>query len=362
VLEKLNALVYDGERRRVVKQVVTYAGATSERIALAVLGRLAVERGGHALLRVPALYEDACTDYTVCMGHVRGIRLYDLTAILNGIAGASVGGRAEKARQIKSHLIEWSLASLNYFQSRQVQESLRAALGRSLEVYDFAGKLEEAAAYLCLLHGRAPDALLRDDVALLAQYLATDACVTFRDATLKNRVLTLPDEVPPAVDYESQDAAALYRRPSNWQWTDRQTIAALLDTIEDPDSLRNRIVDLDFESAYTLTTRIDDYLHILTLEVTGPDYAACLRDCLDQLAIGEEAYNYALLFRSFREWARRMFYHRERPNIYATRYYYESLRHNFNLAWSAVGQVRLNTRAGHLSGIYALLREWQEEV
>lgn len=360
MLEKLNSIVSDHHAGRIIKQIVGPKEAQSELASLKTLNSFAGFPSQTRRFCVPEVYEAESSTYSVSMARVSGVRIYELIAILNTLMSQSPRTQiAEKAFSLKTSLVEWALNDLAFFQTARVQSALKTSLTSILSVYGFREKFLEALTYLSELTGAETNSRLYEEVEHICSVLSAKADVTFRDATLKNRLLSIPE-----LDNVRDDANALtamfdYYRPTNIQWTNLTPILPLLDRLTSIDDIRSRIYNLDFESAHTLTTRQDDYIHVLTLEITGWNYDRAYRFCETEIKIAEEEYNVALLFRCFREWVRRLFYKCERNRIYQTRYHHETLGHNFDLAFDALQRLRKNSHKDYLPELHLFLSNFK---
>lgn len=151
----------------------------------------------------------------------------------------------------------------------------------------------------------------RAEFRVLGEKLMSRATVPFRDAHLKNRIVSIIPEW-------SADGWQPFLR-----WLDR------VPPEEMADWLRVHTTDIDFETADCLVTPWDDPLHILTSPNLGIDTA---RPATDGLAFltrwgcaasdpdGQRTLTATLLCRTFRELCRRAWYAEVMPRTYRTRY------------------------------------------
>ncbi|MFH1982961.1 MAG: hypothetical protein ABIL58_14055 [Pseudomonadota bacterium] len=361
MLEKLNSILYDKTKGTVLKCVTSCLEARSEKACLGVLSQKGSPESPIAF-NVPKLFLEESSEYTVCMEYVPGIRVYDLLALLNHIIRVHPDKRTvSKAYLTKHDLIGAAIRMVMQFQSERVQNALRSTEGNSLEDYDFKGKLIEATNYLQLWSNVQPSGGLLDEVDHIADFLSQRVQVAFRDATLKNFIIQVPTSDGGVCDYcDIAESVGDYLRPTNWQWTDTGAGLALLDSLSNSEKLENCIYSIDFESAHSLTTKQDDFLHLFTLEVVGTTYEIAQRFMERQLGVGEEALNYAILLRCLRDGTRRLFYKCERPTIFATRYFHETVEHLLLVALEALERLRLNSsKADFLGGLYSLLVQFK---
>lgn len=361
MLEKLNSIEYDTENRTVRKCVTSNQEAKSEKACLAVLAQTGLGEGKRAI-NVPRLYNDESSEYTVCMEYVPGIRVYDLVALLNQIIRLCPDKRTvSRAYTTKHDLIGAAIRMVLQFQTEGVQNALKQTAGVPVAAYDFKGKITEAINYLQMWSDIELGSTLLDEAEHIADFLSQRACVAFRDATLKNFIVKLPATDSKVRDYrEITKPEGDYLRPANWQWTDTSSIVTILDQLSASDELIKCMYSIDFESAYSLTTKQDDFLHLFTLEVTGISYDVMQRFVERQLGVGEEELNYAIVLRCLRDGTRRLFYKCERPSIFSTRYFHETVEHLLLVALEAVERLRQNaSKVNFLAGVHSLLAQFK---
>lgn len=352
MLEKLNSISYHNDGI-VVKQIVDLNGTTSERITLQTLN---MRTNGHITFLVPNVYVAKSSSFRVCMTNIPGIRVNELIAILNKIIQTHQTQKVyERALNLKTKMIDWALADLRFLQSDKVQKVLINNLGEIVQTYDFYGKFMEALNYVSFCMNIEISTKTIDEISYICEFLSKRSTVTFRDAILKNRIFQLPESIELQQGYETYNAVCGdYQRPTNWQISEVQPIVKILEILGDSYNLKDQTFNLDFESAYMLTTPQDDYLHIIASEGNGFEYKDSEVFWSKELGLTEEEYNYALLFRYFREWVRKLFYKYERPEIYPNRYRHETLLHNFNTAFDALTRLRQNV-AAPLDNFYDLV-------
>jgi hypothetical protein len=360
MLEKLNSFSYNEECQFLLKQLVSQQGARAEFNLLKGLGALTADSSFQGFpIRVPKLYPEHCTNYTVAMSNLVSIRLLDIIALLNKlILDSPQGALAEKCIMFKRKLVIHSLQSIAAFQGERIQDRLKDHLGTQIVVYDYFQKFKEAIEYLASLYKVELTTSLWKEVEYLCGVLSNRASVLFRDASLKNRiVVVLPGNSETETEYPDSNPGLISgcARPSEWPWTDISSILEMIEASEDWGRLEQRIYDIDFESSYALTVPQDDYLHILCSEAVGFDYGEMLQNLDDYQVKDETLCNYILLFRFFREWVRRLFYRHERPALFGMRYRYETIEHHFNIAFDALLRLRRDSPQ-YLGEVYALMR------
>jgi hypothetical protein len=364
MLEKLNAFVRCPEKPVMLKHVVDRQGAEAEVGTLMELNSMAVDSSIFSL-KVPALYPGRCTLYSVAMAELTGIRLLDTLALVNEMTeGPSTDGVARRASQLKDRLVENSLEGIALFQSDQVQDRLRRRLGTLVAVYDYSGKLIEALEYVQALYfGKMElDLDILEEVDELCRILSGRAKVIFRDGSLKNRMVVLPQPKLSggiSVLEDGRGVSACFR-PSEQPWTDPGPILDMIRRV-DVASLMKQIYDVDFESSFCLTVPSDDYFHVLLSEVVGFNYEESMEYLEEHRVEDRDISNHMLFFRFFREWARRLFYKYERPEIFPWRYLYETVEHYYSVAFEALQRLRQDS-AGSFDSVYALMYGCQSQT
>jgi hypothetical protein len=360
MLEKLNSIEYNENERTVLKCVTSSLEARSEKTCLAALAQISSGEGTKGF-NVPKVFAEESTEYAVCMEYVPGIRAYDLMALLNHVIRICPDKHVvSRALAIKIDLIDAAIRMIKHFQGDQIQSTLRQ-VGLPITSYDFKGKLTEACNYLQLWSQIPSTDTLVEEVDHIASFLSQRVSVTFRDATLKNFLIKLPPATGVARDYRDlARAVGDYLRPTNWQWTDTGSVLAILDFLSSSETLMDCMYSIDFESVHSLTTKQDDFIHLLTLEVAGISYTATHKFLQTHLRMGEEELNYAILLRCLRDGTRRLFYKCERPAIFATRYYHETVEHLLLVALEALNGLRQNSsQPEFLAGIHSLLVQFK---
>ena len=357
----MNSIVYDNEKGIVIKCVTSYLEARAEKTCLAVLSENKIDENTRTF-KVPKLYVEESSEYTVCMEYVPGIRAYDLVALLNHVIRVYPNKQTvSKAYATKYNLIGAAISMVIKFQSDGLQNDLRQTKEVSFAAYDFKGKLIESINYLQSRLNVQSKSKLLDEVEQIVDFLSQRVEVTFRDATLKNFIVQLPAIDGDVCDYHNiAKPVGDYLRPTNWQWTDTNACLAMLDHLSKPEELQNYMYSIDFESTHSLTTKCDDFLHLFTHEVSGISYDTAQKFLESHLGIGEEELNYAILLRCLRDGTRRLFYKCERPTIFATRYFHETVEYLLLVALEALERLRQNSaKTDFLSSLHSLLLQFR---
>jgi hypothetical protein len=359
MLEKLNYFVYNAEYQFLGKQLIDKNGARAEKNVLQKVSDIS-GISCEFPFRVPTLNPEFCSLYSVAMSHHRGIRLLDCISLLNAIP-QSLGCSASLIA-FKDQLLENSIKSVRFFQDRRVQSHLKKDLDSNVIVYDYLGKFEEAVEYVAQVNNMTEFlSSMAEDVEKVCKILSRRATMLFRDASLKNRLLIIPQKI---IDqgYAISDSLGGYApngmRPSERPCTDTELILRLADQAENFSKLVYQIYDIDFESTCALTVPQDDYFHILLSEAAGLSYEKAMQYLKEYELDNESLCNHILLFRFFREWARRLFYYHERPFIFERRYRYETIDHYFNTAINALERLQ-NGSSGYLSGLYSFMSQFK---
>ncbi len=346
-LRKRNRVVIDRDGFSATKRTIDRATARSEKAVLEVLSTAGPSKTPH--FRVPALVGSPPGGdmwASVAMRCKSGVRMHDLIATMNFLArGNSIEFR-QKAEAFRENACEWAVCNVRTWQSPKIQGLLRERFGRDQDAYDFEGRLKEAVAYVWSCAGRSnpPDRTLLAETEELASRLTRRAAFFLRDATLKNQILELGLLLRSQLPVTHH--AIGYFPPVDVQWFDPSVAELLLNQVPESiawETVRSHIWQVDFELASRLTTPEDDFIHVLALEVFSFQYDRIVKIITEQLldALPERVHE-TMLFRCFRAWARRLFYHREEPEIFATRYRHESLDHYHRLAQTAAERLRGN--------------------
>lgn len=335
-LQKMNQVAVDEWSHVALKRTMGWESASAERKVLQTLAARET-----AVFKVPAYEESHGGSRSlpwapVRMRAIKGIRVHDLLVTLRDVAARPPDARvAASATSLATKLREWALAAVDVWQSSTTQDALLHSLGGMVRPYPFDTRFAEALDFVAGQHPSICGSDVRADCSKVAARLveAANTGVLFRDATLKNQVFALDDDLGTASARKLQ-----FRRPADVQWRDADVVVRLLQETGEArnwEILADRIWQLDFESAFLLTNRTDDYIHVLGLDVidwTLDDIAgevARRADCPPELTY------LTALFRGFRGWVRRVGYLLRRPDVYATRYRYERLEHPLELARSA---------------------------
>jgi len=335
-LQKMNQVAVDERSHVALKRTMGWESASAERKVLQTLGARDI-----AVFKVPA-YEDpdgggrSLPWAPVQMRAIKGIRVHDLLVTLRDVAARPPDTSvAESALSLTAKLREWALAAVDEWQSPATQNALLHTLGDMVRPYPFDIRFAEALDFVASQQPSICGSDVRADCAKVAARLVDTAStgVLFRDATLKNQVFALDEDLGVASVRKLK-----FRRPADVQWRDADVIVRLLRATGDArnvETLADRIWQLDFESAFLLTNRTDDYVHVLGLDVIDWTLNDIVREVARRANCPPELTCLTALFRGFRGWARRVGYLLRRPDVYATRYRYERLHHPLELACSA---------------------------
>jgi len=358
MLEKLNSFTYDVTQGLLVKHLLDRNETLAEINALNTLAVLTADSAAAPALRVPKVYPEFCTLYSVSMSHLSGIRLFDLICLLNKIAQTAATPLAQKVFEVKAELLSNSLNSVATFQAEQTQTRLIAGLQAPVSKYDYFDKFIEALDYVAEVYGREVTSKLSDEAAHICGTLSDQASRLFRDASLKNRVLVMPDSQGGMIQDADRDLATGNVRLSERPWTDQLSILRLVEDYGISLVTGHPIYEVDFATTHTLTVPCDDYLHILFAQAAGFSYEYAIDYLATHCAVDECLCNYTLLFRFFREWVRRLFYKHERAVVFGVRYYYETPEYYYQIALDGLERLRRNSQAaGFLDHLHAFMSD-----
>ena len=259
--------------------------------------------------------------------------LFDVAAELQ-LLGAESAEMQERAGFALGLLVGHSIEALHEF--RETHERIRQ--GCPLEVYPYSKKLVAALEAVLPYQNAVPQEEISralEDAAALGKELEGHSTVPFRDAHLKNRLFDC-----------ARDATDL-----------AQTMLGM-DPEKLPRAIRDRILDVDFETAFHLVTEWDDVAHVLLFEHCGfsPVNQKPGRNIFGGIRkwwgmdVDEDLFRKTVLARAIREHCRRVWYARTMPDAYLRRYGRESRDYFLKLAlWAS-------TRLGGLNRLRTLLR------
>jgi hypothetical protein len=165
-----------------------------------------------------------------------------------------------------------------------------------------------------------------DESSQLGHYLGTFATEPFRDAHMKNRMISI-------------DKKLLSNNYTEFsKWVDAITLENLFDW------LRRSTYDIDFETGFWLVNQWDDQLHIISSNNLGLEHSmksGAVLDLLDAwgkhptMSQDHKVIWATLLCRSLREYCRRLWYDHVMPGTYLSRYRYEQRDYFLELAITA---------------------------
>ncbi len=281
---------------------------------------------------------------SVSMHCKAGVRMHDLIATLNALVRRNGREVVQKANTFREKVCKWAMSDVHTWQSPMIQSQLRERFGPQEEVYEFENKLKEAVSYVWNYAGKTSplDQILLKEIDEFASRLRHRASLFLRDASLKNQILELGCLLGPHLPPRCKTVG--YFPLVDDQWFDLDVAELLLNRITHEiswEDVRSHIWQVDFEQASRLTTPEDDFIHVLAHEVFSFDYDQIVKIISEQLKnVSPEHVHETMLFRCFRAWARRLFYCREEPETFATRYRHESLAHCHRLAQTAAGKLQ----------------------
>lgn len=335
-LRKRNRVLVHADQLSVIKKTIDSKSALSEKTALQVLHLYGAKCTPKFQTPEPSPGKTnwAC----VQMQRKVGVRVHDFVATVNEIIRDSMNDEQRcQAEEFKKKIFEWALCDVGTWQSKTVQKPLHKAFDKGISTYDFVTKFEEAIKYVC-----PPSKAVLGEMEQIGKRLSDRATVFLRDATLKNQILEFTGPLTPS--YHLKDEIYDYYPTADTQWFDRDLAIFVLNQIPQKiswDQLRDHIWHVDFELASQLTTREDDYIHILILELFSHRYDQIIETLVEQLPLEKtEHFHETILFRCFRGWARRLAYSRECHNAFTTRYRHESRSHYYNLMQEASQNLR----------------------
>jgi translation initiation factor 2B subunit (eIF-2B alpha/beta/delta family) len=340
-LRKRNRVIIDPDGHKASKRTTDRLTANSEKAVLELFGRTTTQQT-HGF-QVPVLLSHTASWASVSMQRKAGIRMHDLIATLNSVASKRDGDFRAKADNFRKKACEWAIKDVLTWQSEKFQTRLQGSFGANQGPYPFESKLNAAIAYVsnCPATSNHLKPAILEQAAAFASNLTRRATTFLRDATLKNQILELGPLL--GSDLPNRCRAMEYFPLVNDQWFDPGIAELLMDRIPHEtfwQQVRSNLWHVDFELASCLTTREDDLIHVLALEIFSKSYDEIVNAVNDHLPETEEQHIHEImLFRCFRAWVRRLFYHREEPKTFATRYRHETLAYYHGLAQTAVQRL-----------------------
>jgi translation initiation factor 2B subunit (eIF-2B alpha/beta/delta family) len=342
-LRKRNRVLINRDGISITKTTPDKIASTSEKTVLQVLGdsRLNMELKFQTPRLLPA---DDPLGATVPMLRIPGIRMHDLIATLNISAERYGGGFAQNVEVFRNISCEWAIEDVCTWQSYKIQESLRKGFRQDGDIYEFEDRLKEAISYVWSIgYGKKRiNHTLLSEIEELASHLKARASVFLRDANPKNQILEIGKLL--GSNLPERCNAVGYFPLVDDQWFDPIVAELLLNRIPHRvswENVRSHIWQVDFELSSRRTTKEDDLIHILASEVFSLDYDHIVERITERLSeVRPEHVHETMFFRSFRAWARRLFYYHEEPKLFATRYRHESLSHHYSFARTAARKLR----------------------
>lgn len=262
------------------------------------------------------------------MEKIVGTSLFEIFSAIHKLASCGTEQYEKNAPKVLGFFIYHSLHALQEF--RDISENILPR--NSYEIYPYSLQLVSALKQISAFLGVISPANLNDvlnEAQSLGRVLEKEARFPFRDAHLKNRLLKWEKkDVPPDKSPES----LICLDEENFQ-----------KTVED------HLYDIDFETAYNKVTEWDDIAHILLFEnigliemdfknedmlTQGKRVIATVKRWtgLDMKETDKDVFWKTVLFRSLREFCRRLWYSYVMPNTYKRRYSLEGRDYYLELA------------------------------
>ena len=339
-LRKRNRVIVDRNGHFVTKTTADLTTATSEKISLQVLGTVgSTMKSRYKTPKLMPVDGHLHLWPSVSMHRIAGVRMHDLIATLNKAQDKNFREFAQKVDEFRTKAYKWAMEQVNVWQSNNIQKSLRKGFGDQAGVYEFENKLMDAAGYVLKskTDSEKISSTLFKEIKELSSRLAARATIFLRDANPKNQILQLDGLL--GSELPEQCYAVGYFPLVDDQWYDPRIAELLLNKYPHEiswETVSSNIWQVDFELSSRCTTMEDDFIHILASEVFSFKYDDIVKKITNQFGeVEPEHVHETMLFRSFRAWARRLFYYNELPEIFATRYRHESLSHHRKFAQKA---------------------------
>jgi hypothetical protein len=357
MLEKQSSIQVNQTKNQLIKTVPSRDAAIVERIALQVFYDL--QRPSPLFFLVPVLSKERSSERSTSMKFVRGFKVNDLIGILNRIIEYHPNrDLVQKAYGIKAGLLSINLENLAFFQHSETQCALQNALGAHTVSYNYRGKFIEALNYVLTICKYIPPSLteILNDINHVCDVLENLPQSYFRDSVLKNQILLneeFTEREMAEISYQISGYVhqSLYE-PRRASYPLGKFYNYLLDL--DPSCLQ--VYNIDFEQVAERVAVVDDWNQILTAEVVGINYNEGAEYTSKRLNLDPEAYHFSVVFRSFRAWARRLFYRFEQPEKWSERYSQETMAYHYFLVLNAVEILSNNTsKAPFLKNLLAML-------
>lgn len=341
-LRKRNRVCINRNNFSVTKTTTNQIASISEQIVLQALDE--IRQSNKMRFKAPKPFQsDSPIANAVTMQRVEGIRMHDLIANLNEQEVRIRNDHGFSVEDLRTKTCKWALDDVITWQSCEIQNFLGKELEQNKLIYNFEEKLKESVQYVWGVRkksGHLPASII-EEIENLSLKLKQRSRVFLRDANPKNQLFEmgklLGSELP-----ERCKAVGYYPKVDD-QWHDPIVAEILIKKIPQDISwevMSNHIWQVDFELSSFLTTIEDDFIHVLSSEIFLLDYDKIVEEITQLLNdVTQEQINETMLFRSFRAWARRLFYYHEAPTVFATRYRLESLGHHYRFALAAAEKL-----------------------
>jgi hypothetical protein len=262
------------------------------------------------------------------MERIPGISLFELFSAIHRSFPNYDENRKLKASKIMGFFLSHSLRALYEFYNTSKKVLLKNEYQTYPYTQQLTSALENISAYLSIL-SPLPLKGAANEVESLGKLLESASDKPFRDAHLKNRLLRWePGNTTPEIVTETL---------LDMDWDYFQGF------------IHDKIYDIDFETAYLKVSPWDDIAHILLFENIGlvdiniqnhnPVYQGEDSIALTEQWTGmqmdetsKDLFWKTLLFRSIREFCRRLWYAHSMPNTYSRRYSLEGRDYYLDLA------------------------------
>lgn len=230
---------------------------------------------------------------------------------------------SDKVQLFMKSIIEQSVYSLKEF---QVIGQKKLINNTDIQKYPWEQKLTEAIFEAGSIIKIDPDILLgcKDEIKNLSSRLEKNSTVFFRDAHLKNRMISVDKK------YLDNDCSNLIdfirdiKKDEIYTW------------------LKEHTFDIDFETGFYKVTPWDDLFHIFYFQDLGLDYDTLngyIKSISKDSVYENEIFFTTMFCRCIREYCRRLWYDKVMPLTYSKRYKIEKRKHFLDCAIYAMNEL-----------------------
>jgi hypothetical protein len=353
-LAKSCTIDFNFEKGRVDKNHGSLKDARSELGVLKVLSELR-DKGETTYLSPRPFPEESGRSVT-SMEYLPGIRMLDLLLTGERIARNSDGEFRVKLERWRDQIRQDSMRDLAIFQSEKIQKAISQELGDIVKPYDYTQRLEEAVKYVCMKMGKPYEgSSIEKEVRELADRVKAHPQTHFRDPILTNRIFC-PENCEFLDDYMKER-----NQNTNRPWYQRLHEESLIKAIIESDALfeqlPTRTYNADFELTHSKVAVEDDWMHILVYEGVNLEPKEYLSVMMEKSGLTSEKVSETVALRSFREWARKLYYKLEHPDLFDKTFGNEKFTYMLDQSIQALERIRAHEGDNSFAHLRELFKE-----